>query len=120
VRSSWREHRGKPYFHADYAGYGEDLPAFMIEVNAVNELLCRQPEKSVALLVDVRGTVGTPEAINLIKKSAALTEPFVGRMAVLGVYGVRRMLFEAVARFSGQTMVAFDEEGRAVEWLVAE
>ncbi len=120
MRSSWKAHRGKPFFYADYGGFGEDLDAAMAEVNAVDDLICREPENSVALLVDVRGTVGTPEALGVIKKSAVRTRKHVARMAVLGIYGIRQLLFETVAHLSGQNMVAFDDVEKAIEWLVAD
>ena len=120
MKSSWRTYRGKSFFYANYSDFGEDLAAAMIEVNAVDELLSQQPEKSVAILVDVRGTVGTPEALNFIKKSAARTQKYIRRMAVLGIHGIRQTLFEVVARVSGQNMVAFDDIEKAMEWLVAD
>jgi hypothetical protein len=118
MKSSWKTHRGKPFFYADYASFGEDLAALMAEVDAADGIVCQQAENSIVVLVDVRGTVGTPEAMGFIKKSAARTRKHIRKMAVLGIYGIRQMLFEIVAHFSGQNMVAFDDAEKAMDWLV--
>ena len=117
MKSAWKTHRDKSFFYADYANFGEDLAGLMAEVNAVDDLICDLPEESAAVLVDVRGTVGTPEALAFMKKSAARTRKHIRKMAVLGVYGIRQMLFEIVAHFSGQNMVAFDDAEKAMDWL---
>jgi len=115
MKSSWKTRRDKRFFYANYANFGEDLTGLMAEVSAVDDLICQLPEDSAAVLVDVRGTVGTPEAIGFIKKSAARTRKHIRKMAVLGVYGVRQMLFEIVAHFSGQNMVAFEDAEKAMD-----
>ena len=52
-------HRGKRIMVADYANFEMDLPDLQAEINAVDNIICREPDQSGLLLVDVRNTTTT-------------------------------------------------------------
>jgi hypothetical protein len=91
-----------------------------VENDAVDALFCQQPVNSVLSLSDLQNTVGSAEVVELFKKSASRTKPYSRKQAVIGVSGVKRILAEAVARFSGQRMTYFDDIESAKDWLVTE
>ncbi len=119
MKSQWQVYKGVEYVYADYSGLGQDVQALAAEVDAVDAQVVQRPRGSALAIVDVRGTVGTAEALDILKKSASRTKPYIRKIAVLGVGGaLRRMFLETVARVSGQTLAAFDDVEAAQEWLI--
>jgi len=120
MKSRWMIHQGRRIMVADYANFALDLPALQTEINAVDELICREPDNSVLLAVDVSQTTTTVEVVEIFKQSSARTTRHLKKVAVVGVSGLRRMLLDVVSRYSGQEMVVFDNLESAKNWLVEE
>ncbi len=120
MKSRWITHRGARIFYCDYSGFRDDLEALRTENAGVAAELTGQPKGSVLELVDIRGTVGSKEAVALIKASASRTKPHLRRTAVVGVEGVVKVLAQAVSRVSGLGLTYFATEEEAKDWLVAD
>ncbi len=120
MKSEWQVHQGKKFMYCNYANFQRDAEGLRQEVEAVDAIICELPEHSVLSLTDVRETVGTPEAMEVFKESASRTKQHILKQAVVGVGGLRRVLLNAVSRFSGQDMVPFDDIEAAKDWLVEE
>lgn len=104
--------------YSDYSNFEADQKSLQAEVNAVDEIICQQPENSVLILVDVRGTTTTLDAVELFKNSSARTTHHVRKVAVLGITGIRKVLLDVVSQYSGQEMTIFDDIEKAKDWLV--
>lgn len=105
----------------DYSGVKTDktdIQALQMENDAADAVICQQLEGSVLCLVDIRDSVGSSEVVAIMKNSAKRTKPYIRKMAVVGVTGVKRILADAVVRFSGRDLVFFDDMQSAQEWLV--
>ena len=120
MKSRWITHQGKRIFYCDYSGFRDDLDALRSENAGVAAELTSQPQGSVLELVDVRGTVGSKEAVSLIKASASRTKPHIRKTAVLGVEGVVKVLAQAVSRVSGLGLTYFATEEEAKDWLASD
>jgi hypothetical protein len=120
MKSRWIMHQGKRIMVADYTSFAIDLPALQAEINAVDDLICQEPDDSVLLVVDVNQTTATVEVVEIFKQSSARTTRHLKKVAVVGVSGLRRMLLDVVSRFSGQEMTVFDNLEAAKNWLVEE
>jgi len=120
MRSRWITHRGKAIFYCDYSGFRDDVQALEAENREVIAELTRQAPDSVLELVDVRGSIGSRDAVNLLKASASKTRPHIRKSAVVGVEGMVKVLAQAVSRFSGLGITLFATEEEAKDWLVAD
>jgi hypothetical protein len=120
VKSHWDWANGRRYLHCEFAGFGRDAAGLQQEIDAVDEEILRQPPESVLLLVDLRRTVTSSAVVDLLKASATRTKGYVRRQAILGVHGIQKVLAQAVAWFSGETFVLFDDEIRAIAWLTSD
>jgi hypothetical protein len=119
MRSKWITHMGKQILYADYTNFKEaDFDSLRGELLAVEAEICRKPENSVLSLTDVSGSVGTRQALDLFKKSAQIAKKHIRRQAVVGVTGVKKILFDAVVRVSGQNAKTFSDLEKAKDWLV--
>jgi len=123
MKSRWITYRGKRILYSDYSNFGlRDFEALKAEVDAVVTLLRQQPEGAALALTDVRRSVASPQAVALLKDAAFVTTKHLHKQAVLGVTGMKKILFDAVIRVSGQPARGFGdlEEEEAKKWLVEE
>lgn len=105
--------------YSNFSGFGRDVDALRAEVVAADDEICRQPKDSVLVLVDVRGTTTSTQAVDVFRESATRTKGWVIRHAIIGVTGIQKILARAVARFSGEELVLFDDVDEAKDWLVS-
>ena len=120
MKSAWITHKEKRIFHINLSGLGRNADAFRKELRAAEFITCQQPEDSLSVLTDIRDTVVSSEVMNLAKESSDRTAKHIRKTAVIGVTGIRRVLLDAVSRFSGQQFVAFDDVEKAKDWLVSD
>jgi len=69
------------------------------------------------VLVDVRGAMMSAEAVRALKESTRSDKAMIEKTAIVGVTGVKRILADAIARFSGTNTKYFDTKEEAMEWL---
>jgi hypothetical protein len=115
----WIEHNGKPILFADYSGV--DMLELQNEVK-VNERaiveLGSKGFKDLLVLTDVRGCHIDLAAVSAFQSVTTAMKPYTKGSAVVGISKLRKILLEAVNKFSKLETRAFDtlEEGK--EWLV--
>jgi hypothetical protein len=120
MKSCWKNYRGRQILYSDYGGLGADVETLAREVADSERFSFSQPDGSILNLVNVEGSVGTPEGVEMLKKSAIDTKRKTKRIAVLGVTGLKQFLAQGIARISGQDIRYFDTEAEALDWLVQE
>ena len=118
MKSRWIEHKGKRVFYTDYIDLGYDANALEAEMKEAEAIVCAQPENSVLIIIDTRGTVGSKEAMELLKSSAVRTKPYFRKAAVVGITGYRKVLLDAISLFSGQPFGSFNDPEEAKDWVV--
>jgi hypothetical protein len=120
MKSQWMTHKGVTFIYCNFTDFHTDVEGLRAEVEAVDAKICRQPENTVLALADLTQTTASRKVVDLFKQSAARTKKHVRKQAVVGVTGIRKLLAQAVAQFSGQTLVLFDTVEAAKEWLVSD
>src|SRR5262249_43141420 len=118
VQSSWVERDGRRVMYLRYSGFKSDTNALSAEVEAANLEVCKQPKGSVLALVDLADTTASSAAVELFKQSSVRTKPYIDKLALIGISGLKRFLAEVVARVSGREMRMFDTEDAAFAWLL--
>ena len=118
MRSAWLTHKNHRYFHCNYSHL--DLEQLKAEIGAVDAHIAQQPAGSVLILTDVRGLSGSPQVVDLFKKSTVRTKPYIRKSCVIGIAltGPKKVLFDLVMKFSGQSVTIFEDAERAKDWLV--
>ena len=117
MKSRFRSWKGVEVLHLDYANFGSDFPALKAEVLEADGMMTAQRPKSLRVLIDLRETVASGDVVSFFKESAARTDPFIQRHALLGITGIKRFLADKVARLIGRPMRVFDSEELALNWL---
>lgn len=120
MKSKWIEHKGKQVFYQDFSNYFFNEKAVIEELREVQELVMSQPEDSVLVLSNFLNTEITSNLMPLLNESSSKTKKHVRKTAVLGITGVKRTLGDLLSRITGQSLMYFNTELEAKEWLTKE
>lgn len=119
MRSKWISHKDRQIFWQDFSNHDVlDTDAVKEELLAVKEIVTQEPKNSVLVLADFRNTQIGKELMDLMIDGSNLTKAHVRKTAVLGVFGTKRILAEALTRFTGQPLTFFDDAEKAKDWLI--
>lgn len=114
---TWIEHKGKKIIHSDYRGYytQEEMLANLDQLQKV----IKETEGNVLILADIRDCNVNSKFMNEIKRvGKELLAARAEKTAILGITGVRKILVRTYNVFSGDEILAFDDEEKAKEYLV--
>lgn len=79
-----------------------------------------QPPRSLLTLTDVTGTKYNLEVTQAMKEFARANKPHVRAAAVVGIDGLKKIVYEAVMRFSGRNLQVFPDIETARDWLITQ
>ena len=119
-RAEWIFYNGTRIIFLDYRGLRDK--EYVDEIKRTERDLLdigkKEGKRSLLLLVDINDTVISPDVVTAFKNVASVVEPYSLATAVLGIYGVRKMLLDIVRKFSNMIIRGFDTEQEAKGWLV--
>ena len=110
------EHRQKKILFFDIRDNPDSEISMRIGDQA-KAIIMAQPPKSVLLLTDVTRAHYTPEATDYMKEYSSQITPYVKASAMVGVSGIRNIIFKALIRVSGRNIKLFDDLEKAKDWL---
>jgi hypothetical protein len=117
-------HKKKHIVIASYLGIKKE-EEFINAITEATELVIKEsdringnPGNEILLLVDVTDAVINANVVAAFKTSAQMAKPYVKKMAVVGIMGIRKFLLETVNRFSGMGGRPFLDIEKAKDWLV--
>ncbi len=116
-RVKFIQHKGKAILYIDLASCSTiEVLAAIEEAKAAVKT---QQRGSVLTLTDVTGT-GFDSAVTVaMKELVQHNKPYVAAAAVVGVTGLKQIIFNSVMRFSGRHLHAFESLEQAKDWLAA-
>jgi hypothetical protein len=117
ARTYFIEHRGTRILFLDFASVTRknEALAYLEEARSV---VSEQPPGSLLTLTDVSGTPVDREIVSATKDLLAHNRPYVKAGAIVGVHGVLRTIYQALARLSRRSFALFDSLDEAKDWLV--
>jgi hypothetical protein len=110
------DYKDKEIIYLDFSDCNVDEILEIIEM--AKKIIRVQPLNSVLTLTNVSGTRYNREVIQVMKEFANDNKPFVKAGAVVGIDGLKRIVYDAIMRFSERNMPAFDDNEKAKDWLV--
>ena len=112
------DHQGKKILHLDFSHCkaGEVLQV----IAQAKAVIATQPPKSVMTLTDVTEAAFNSAVSEAMKDLVSHNKPYVTAAAVVGVAGLKQIIFNAVVRFSGRKLHAFGSLDEAKDWLTAQ
>ncbi len=111
--------KGKTILCMDIAGLqSKDKPDFLECVRQANEIIRKQPPKSLLVITKVTDTGFDSEVANIIKEYAQHNTPYVKASAVVGIAGWSKIILTAIITLTGRDFHLSDTMEDAQEWLV--
>jgi len=110
------EHKGIEILRIDISHC--EMEEIVPLVNSAKKLIAGRPLNSVLTLTNVKDARYTPALERTMKDFVVHNKPFVKAATVVGVEGIRKLLFEAVIKFSGRALHLAENEESAKEWLI--
>lgn len=114
--AEWVVHKGIRILYIDYNGLGKAEQLALIR--EATRILLESGSKENLTLSDCRRMVVSKDFVELAKTQGKISGTVTRKAAVLGVVGIRRVLLQAINRFSGNPRVPFDTPEQAMDWLV--
>lgn len=117
-RVQFIQHKGKKILHLNFADCKADEVLQVIEMSKAT--IRTQPPASVFTLTDVTNTAFNSAISDAMKEFVIHNKPYVVAAGVVGVTGLKQIIYNAVMRFSGRKLTAFDSLAEAKDWLAAQ
>ncbi|MCD4814262.1 STAS/SEC14 domain-containing protein [bacterium] len=110
------EYNGKKIMDNDLSGL---LPEkFINKMNKFENAVISQNDRNLLVLSDIENAQFSPASMIVLKKIAGTTAPYIKKYAIVGVKGIKKILFKAVQVVSTTSLEAFDSLEEAKKWLV--
>lgn len=115
ARVAFIYHKGKELLFLNFADCRTDEVLPIIE--EAKKAIRARPEHSVLTLTDVSNMRFDGTVSQAMKEFTVHNKPYVAAAAVVGVTGIKRIIFDAVVLFSRRKLHLFDTIGQAKDWL---
>ena len=110
------KHHEKEILLLDFSNSGTDEVLKIIE--DAKRVISTKPENSLLTLTDVTNARFNEKVGDSMKVFSAHNKPYVKAAAVVGITGLKKIIFGAVMAFSKRNLESFDEVEQAKNWLV--
>lgn len=114
---SWIEYKGRKILHTVYTGHTHEENIRLLEEQGEYE----RRDPNLLILSDYQGTHASQEYMDRVKAYGKnfRSGPTNVKNAVIGIDGLKKILFDAYIRFTGdKSTKTFNTEEEAKEWLV--
>ena len=117
-RIKFIHHKGAEILLLDFSGCGVDEVHPLVE--QAKTVIASRPHRSLLTLADVTNTRFDDSVNQRMKDFTLHNKPYIRASAVVGVTGIKKIIFEAVRLFSQRNIQAFDAVEPAKEWLITQ
>lgn len=109
-------HQEKRILHLDFAKCNSTEVHSLIE--EATKLIATQPHNSLSVITDVTDMKANKEVTQMMKNFTAHNKPYVRRSTVIGITGIKKVLYQAVIKFSHRNIALCNTLGEAKEYLI--
>ncbi len=114
----WIDYKGKKILVGNLENIG---PKEWHEANRqYEEIMKEQKENSILALVKTENSRFDAETISGLKERSKKDAPYIKKTAVMGISGLKKVMFSAVMQYSGRNAKLFENEQEAMDWLVSD
>jgi hypothetical protein len=114
-RVQFIQHKGRKILHLNFADCTSNEVLEVIE-QAKSAIKTQSPQ-SVYTLTDVTNTAFDSVVSAAMKDFVLHNKPYIVASAVVGVTGLKQIIFNAVMKLSGRKLTAFENIAAAKDWL---
>jgi hypothetical protein len=115
-RVNFIAHKWRQLLFIDFSHCSEKEALDIME--EANAIIRSQPESSLLILTDVTGARYNLEVVEKLKQFTRDNTPYVRASAVVGLDGLKKVVYNAVIMFSRRKISVFDDTEQAKDWLI--
>lgn len=115
-RVKFIKHQEKEILLLDFSD--SEVNEVLTLIKQAKQVIRDRPERSLLTLTDVTNARFNQEVGEEMKQFAMDNKPYVKAGAVVGITGLKRIIFGAVMAFSRRNLESFDDREQAKHWLV--
>jgi len=116
-RVKFINHGGQDILFLDFTECSTDEVLATIEES--KKVIRTRPHGTVLTLTDVTNARFNEEITERMKEFTTHNKPYVKAAAIIGIVGIKKIIFEAVMMFSKRKIHIFEKIHEAKDWLVA-
>lgn len=118
TRVCFIRHQGKDILFINFAN--STLEEFAQVIDSSQRVIAAQPPKSILTLSDFTEARYNKEMVSKLLSYVQHNKPFVRAAAVLGVVGLKRVIYNTVCQLTGRNIIAFNNRTQALDWLITQ
>jgi len=118
-RVAFIQHKGKSILVVDLSN-SRNIEENKTILNKAKDTVETQAPQSLLLLTNVANAHYDPEGAEALKKYSAFVTPYVKHRAVVGITGIKRILYQAVLKLTGKHIQSCETVDEALDWLAAQ
>ena len=116
-RIKWIEHKGKRILQNDLSNLSAD--EVVDGMKKFEKLVLSQVNKNILVFSDISGVYFNTKSLQEVKRVADTTKNYIPKYAVIGVTGIKRVLFRVVKKIATTNLEALDSIDKAKDWLIS-
>lgn len=118
-RINFWKHNDKMIIFFDFSGCNEQ--EFLETLEHARNVVRKLKKDVLLTLVDVTNTESNDRTNKAIKEFAAENKPYVKAGAVVGVFGIKKIVYQLVMKFTGRNnLKLFNTVKEAKDWLATQ
>ncbi len=116
---SFTEHKGKQIVVNDMTACASQDEAIAL-LAKTESFVKTQPPGSVRLLTDVGSIRYDVNGVEAMKNFSAAITPHIKASCVVGISGVKSVIYRSIIRITGRKIPLFEDQQQAKDWLAAQ
>jgi len=113
------EHKGKKIIFVDFSNL-HNIEEIQAVAEESKKYVHAQPPKSAYTLTSVENTHFNNVIKDIFTELAKSNKPYVKAAALLGVTGLKQILFNGIMKLSGRDLKSFSSIDQAKDWLASD
>jgi len=97
-----------------------DLPQSLQVIAEATKLIRGQPSHSALILTDFTNSTHDARLAPALNEFTSGNAPHVKASAIIGMTGMKRVVYDVVMKATGRNIPIFDDADKAKEWLIAQ
>lgn len=115
-RVNYINHKNKKILHIDFSNLNKDEILEVIE--EAKSMIVKEPLNSILTLSDFTNISFDKTATKNLEEYAEHNKPYVKAGALLGITGLKKIIYNAILKITGRKLEVFSDAKPAKEWLI--
>jgi len=118
LRTQVIDFQGKKIFYMDFTNL-KSVDEIQDVMNEAKSYIFKQPPSSILALTNIEGMHFNNHIRDVFSEFVKLNKPYIKHSAVVGVEGLKQILYNGIMKLTGRDVKAFSTLSIAKSWLIS-